>query len=73
VRILCSPAEGGSMYALGWVLFLVGLVFGVAGGLANVVVAQNYAEFWTVSLPIAVVGLGLGWYLINRRQEDQVN
>jgi hypothetical protein len=61
------------MYALGWVLFLVGLVFGVAGGLANVVVAQNYAEFWTVSLPIAVVGLGLGWYLINRRQEDQVN
>jgi hypothetical protein len=61
------------MYALGWVLFLVGLVFGVAGGLANVVVAQNYAEFWTVSLPVAVVGLGLGWYLINRRPEDQAN
>lgn len=61
------------MYALGWVLFLVGLVFGVAGGLANVMVAQNYAEFWLVSLPVAVVGLGLGWYLINHRREDQTN
>jgi hypothetical protein len=61
------------MYAFGWVLFLVGLVFGVAGGLANIVVAQNYVEFWTVSLPVAVVGLGLGWYLINHSREDRAN
>jgi hypothetical protein len=59
------------MHALGWVLLLFGLVFGVAGGAANIALAQNYGEFWTVSVPVAVVGLGLGWYLINHGREDR--
>jgi hypothetical protein len=59
------------MRAVGWVIFLIGLVFGVAGGAANVVLAQNYSEFWWVSVPVAVVGLGLGWYLIQHGREDR--
>ncbi|MHB1345167.1 MAG: hypothetical protein ACYCX3_12530 [Thermoleophilia bacterium] len=54
------------MYVLGWLLTLAGLVFGVMGSLANVFLAQNYSEFWLLNLPVAVVGLGLGRYLVER-------
>lgn len=54
------------MYVLGWLLILVGVVFGVMGGLANLFLAQNYGEFWVLNVPLAVVGLGLGRYLVER-------
>lgn len=60
------------MHALGWVVLLIGLVFGVAGGVVNIALAQNYEEFWKVSLPVAVVGLGLGWYLIGHGRKDRM-
>jgi hypothetical protein len=57
--------QGGNMNALGWVLVVVGIVFGLVGGFVNVLLAQNYSEFWLVSLPVALVGLGLGGYLVS--------
>ncbi|MHB0980123.1 MAG: hypothetical protein ACYC5Q_08680 [Thermoleophilia bacterium] len=54
------------MYVLGWLLILVGVVFGVMGGVANLFLAQNYGEFWMLNLPVAVLGLGLGRYLVER-------
>lgn len=54
------------MYVLGWLLILAGLVFGVMGSLANVLLAQNCSEFWLLNLSVAVVGLGFGRYLVER-------
>ncbi len=54
------------MFVLGWLLVLAGLVFGVMGGLANLFLAQNYGEFWMLNLPLAIVGFGLGRYLVER-------
>jgi hypothetical protein len=54
------------MYVLGWLVILVGVVFGVMGGLANLLLAHNYGEFWVLNLPVAVIGLGLGRYLVER-------
>lgn len=54
------------MFATGWLLILAGLVFGVMGGLANLFLAQNFTEFWLVNLPVAVLGLGFGRYLVER-------
>lgn len=55
---------------LGWILVVVGVVFGVLGGAANVLLAQNYAEFWTVSLPVAIIGIVLGGYCLERGREQ---
>jgi hypothetical protein len=54
------------MFALGWLLILAGLVFGVMGGLANLFLAQNFAELWLLNLPVAVLGLGFGRYFVER-------
>jgi len=54
------------MFVLGWLLILAGLVFGVMGGLANLFLAQNFAEFWLINLPVALLGLGSGRYLVER-------
>lgn len=54
------------MFALGWLLILVGLVFGVMGGLANLFLAHNFAEFWLMNLPLTVLGLDFGRYLVGR-------
>ncbi len=59
------------MYAFGWILLLVGIVFGVVGGLANLLLAHSTAEFWTISLPVAVVGIGAGWYLVGHARENE--
>ncbi len=59
------------MFALGWLLILVGLVFGVMGGLANLFLAHNFAEFWVMNLPVAVLGLGLGRYLVGRAEPKE--
>lgn len=58
------------MFALGWLLILAGLVFGIMGGLANLFLAQNFSEFWLVNLPVAVVGLGIGRYLVGRAEPN---
>ncbi|HZK48501.1 MAG TPA: hypothetical protein VFD74_02735 [Thermoleophilia bacterium] len=54
------------MFALGWLLILAGLVFGIMGGLANLFLAQNFAEFWLINLPVAALGLVFGRYLVER-------
>lgn len=58
------------MFSLGWLCILAGLVFGVLGGLANLFLAHNFTEFWLVNLPVTVVGLGLGRYLVDRGTSD---
>ena len=56
------------MFALGWLLILAGLVFGVMGGLANLFLAHNYSEFWVLNLPVMLIGLGLGRRLVLRAE-----
>ena len=58
------------MFALGWLLILAGLVFGVMGGLANLFLAHNYAEFWLLNLPVMLIGLGLGRRLVLRAESS---
>jgi hypothetical protein len=60
--------RGELMFAFGWLLILVGIVFGVMGGLANLFLAQNFTEFWLVNLPVMLIGLGLGRRLVLRSE-----
>lgn len=60
------------MFALGWLLILAGLIFGVMGGLANLFLAQNFTEFWLINLPVALLGLGFGRYLVERQASKEV-